>query len=538
MRARRLPLAFGIAYACTSVIPASEAAEPVAPNAITAEQPVARFDLVELRVLGNTVLKNRQIEAAIYPFLGRNRSIQDVEAARTALEAAYHDAGYATVFVDIPEQQVEDGLVRLQVTEGKVDRVRVQGTRYFSNRWIRESIQQLDAGNVPKLPVLQSELATLNSRTPDLSVTPVLKAGRTPGTVDVNLKVADTLPLHGSLELNDRYTANTSKLRIAASVNYNNLWQAQHSLAFQYQSSVEKPSEVRAIVGSYSMPVPSVDGLSLAFYGVDSKSDVAAVGTISVLGTGRIWGARAVFAPRAPGETTLHTTTLGLDYKNFLESIRLKDGTSLLTPVHYINWSAAHTIAVLRPKYQLQMDFTGNFGVRGVVNDSNEFFNKRFNGTPNYFNFKLGSQYTRQLAAHLQGYGRIGAQYTPYALVSNEQLAIGGFDTVRGYTEAAELGDRGWDASVELRSNFFAKAMHLPEGLVHGFIFFDYGRVSVVDPLPKQIEKAELASYGFGLRLLPWHGISADLEYARAAKDSTATKKDAQRAHLTLKWQK
>jgi hemolysin activation/secretion protein len=532
-----LLLALAIGTGCAGALAAEAPPTSPVPDAGAAERPEPRFDLLELRVLGNTVFGNKQIENAIYPFLGPNRAIKDVEAARTALEQAYHDAGYATVFVDIPEQQVQDGLVRLQVTEGKVDRVRIQGTRYFSNRWIRESIRQLDEGNVPKLPVLQSELAAVNARTPDLSVTPVLKAGRTPGTVDVNLKVADTLPVHGSLELNDRYTANTSKLRLAASLSYTNLWQAQHAIALQYQSSIERPREVRAIVASYSLPVPSVDGLSLAFYGVDSKSDVAAVGTISVLGTGRIWGGRAVYAPRSAADTVLNTTTLGLDYKSFLESIRLTDGTSLLTPVHYINWSAAQSLALLRPKYQLQLDITGNFGVRGLVNDPTEFFNKRFNGTPNYFNLKLGTQYTRQLAAHLQGYGRIGAQYTPYALVSNEQLAIGGFDTVRGYTEAAALGDRGWDASFELRSNFFAKALRLPESLVHGFVFFDYGRVSVVDPLPKQVDKAELASYGVGIRLLPWHGISADLEYARAAKDSTTTKKDAQRAHLSLKWQ-
>jgi hemolysin activation/secretion protein len=414
----------------------------------------------------------------------------------------------------------------------------VQGTRYFANRWIRESVPQLGAGNVPNLPALQAELADLNSRTPDLSVTPVLKAGRTPGTVDVNLKATDTLPVHGSLEFNDRYTANTSKPRVAASISYSNLWQLQHSLALQYQTSIQKPSEVRAIVVSYSLPVRSVPGLSLAFYGVDSNSDVAAVGTLSVLGTGRIYGGRAVYAPRSPGETLLNTTSLGIDYKNFLESIRLKDGTALLTPIHYLNWSVAHSLFYPQPKYQLQLDFTGNFGVRGLVNDSNEFFNKRFNGTPNYFDIKLGTQYTRQLTEYLQAFARVGAQYTPYALVSNEQLAIGGLDTVRGYTEATDLGDRGWNGTLELRSNFLAKPLHLPANLVHGFVFFDYGRVTVVDPLPNQVARAELASFGFGVRLLPWHGFSADLEYARAARDASATREGAQRAHLSLKWQR
>jgi hemolysin activation/secretion protein len=73
---------------------------------------------------------------------------------------------------------------------------------------------------------------------------------------------------------------------------------------------------------------------------------------------------------------------------------------------------------------------------------------------------------------------------------------------------------------------------------MHAFVFFDYGRVTVVDPLPNQISEAELAGFGFGVRLLPWHGFSADLEYARAARDAPVTRKGAQRAHLNLKWQR
>jgi hemolysin activation/secretion protein len=244
---------------------------------------------------------------------------------------------------------------------------------------------------------------------------------------------------------------------------------------------------------------------------------------------------RAIYAPREPGNTT-HSTALGVDYKDFLETIRLTDGTSLQTPIHYLNWSLGHSLAYTQPRYQVTLDATGNFGVRGVINDAGEFFGKRFSGAPNYFYAKVGTQYTRQLLEHLQLYTRVGFQYSPYALVSNEQLAIGGLDTVRGYTEAAQLGDHGVNATLELRSNWVANALHLPPGLAHGFVFVDVGSVTVVDPLPKQIASAELASYGLGLRLLPWHGFSADFEWAVAAKESTNTKRGAQRTHFSLKW--
>ena len=102
--------------------------------------PAAQFDVMEFRVLGNTVLPPADIERAVYPFLGPGKSIDDVQAARAALEQAYRSAGRGTVYVDVPEQDVEGGIVRLKVTEGQLRQVRVQGAQYFSGRQIRNAL--------------------------------------------------------------------------------------------------------------------------------------------------------------------------------------------------------------------------------------------------------------------------------------------------------------------------------------------------------------------------------------------------------------
>ena len=123
--------------------------------------------------------------------------------------------GPRTVYVDIPEQSVESGIIRLTVTEGRLDQVRVSGTRYFMNRHILAALPSLEPGAVPHFPDLQRQLNALNQASPDLGVAPVLKPGPQPGTVDVDLKVKDTLPLHASLEVNDRYTADTTHTRVS-----------------------------------------------------------------------------------------------------------------------------------------------------------------------------------------------------------------------------------------------------------------------------------------------------------------------------------
>ena len=156
----------------------------------------------------------------LYPHLGESKTIDDMEKARAALEETYKAAGYGTVFVDIPEQNVDDAIVRLRVTEGRLDRVRITGARYFANGQIRRRPPLCNATPCSNLPKLQQELGDINRRSRDRTVTPVLRAGRTPGTVDVELKVQDSLPAHGTVEVNDRYTADTSKTRVSVNLSY------------------------------------------------------------------------------------------------------------------------------------------------------------------------------------------------------------------------------------------------------------------------------------------------------------------------------
>src|SRR4051812_30637357 len=85
-----------LALALLRGAPASSATEePAAP----AEKPT--FDVLEYRVLGNSVLSARDVETAVYEYLGPGKTLDDVELARQSLENAYRAAGRGTVFVDI-----------------------------------------------------------------------------------------------------------------------------------------------------------------------------------------------------------------------------------------------------------------------------------------------------------------------------------------------------------------------------------------------------------------------------------------------------
>src|SRR6185437_3855867 len=153
-----------VAACLLCVQPAIAAEPPSSPGSSAPAAPEPKkdyFDINEFRVLGNTVLAPKVIEQAVYPHEGPHKTIDDVQAARAALEQAYHDAGYGTVFVDIPEQDVGPGIVRLRATEGRLDRVRVTGARYVSGRRLLTELPVAKEGAVPQLPALQSQLTAL-----------------------------------------------------------------------------------------------------------------------------------------------------------------------------------------------------------------------------------------------------------------------------------------------------------------------------------------------------------------------------------------
>jgi hemolysin activation/secretion protein len=477
--------------------------------AAAAEKPEPKFDVLEYRVLGNTTLATTDIEAAVYPFLGPNRNIHDVEAARAALESAYKAAGRGTVFVDLPEQDVDEGIVRLRVTEGALRRVSVEGARYFSGRSIRAQLPMATAATVPDLPELQRQITALNSTTRDLSVVPVLAAGAVPGTVDLNLKVTDHLPLHGSLELNDQYTADTSRLRLLGSLSYDNLFNRLDSVSLQYQTAPQEPSELDVLVGSYTRNLG--DGRRLTFLYVHSNSDVASLGALSVLGRGQVFGSRLTL-PLANEATRSHALTLGVDYKDFLESIALDPQSTFQTPIHYLNFSLSEASSWTTEQLQFSLSGTANFGPRRIVNTDNEFADKRFRGRPNYFYIRSAGSVRAQLPAGFAVTASLAGQFAVEPVIANEQFAIGGADGVRGYLEAEELGDLGFKGSLQIESPSWKIGGNFAQ--LTGLLFVDAGLVSTLSPLPGEASRADLSSFGAGLRIALYERIDGAVYWA------------------------
>src|SRR3954463_7627265 len=96
-----------------------------------------RFEISRFDVSGNTLLAQQEVEAAVAPFAGAGRDFGDVQRALEALEAVYHKKGYNVVTVQLPEQELNGGVVRLIVIQSKIGKITVTGNTVFDEANIR-----------------------------------------------------------------------------------------------------------------------------------------------------------------------------------------------------------------------------------------------------------------------------------------------------------------------------------------------------------------------------------------------------------------
>jgi hemolysin activation/secretion protein len=502
--------------------PASQtpASAPVAPSA---PAPVRHFYVGQYRVTGGgTLIPRLTVETAVYPFLGPYRTEADVESARAALEKAYHDAGFQTVTVQVPPQQVRGGVIALQVVPQAVGRLRVHGSRYFSIDQIKAQAPSLAEGTVPNFSQVARDLVGLNQN-PDRQVTPVPHAGETPGTLDFDLDVKDTPPLHGSLEINNRYSANTTPLRVNGSVSYDNLWQLGHTAGASFQLSPKALNEVEVFSGYYLARVPGLDWLSLEVEGTEQDSNVSTLGGIGVAGRGQVLGLRAIFdLPQEKG--FFQSLSLGVDYKHFDQNLNIA-GSESDSPVTYDPFSAAYSGIWSGKGYETDGNLSLDIDFRGLGSGEAEFDQDRHDSDASFIYLRGDLSHTRDLPEGFQGYAKVQGQIADKPLVNSEQFSGGGIGTVRGYLESEELGDNGALGSVELRTPSLSSLLGKTVDEWRFYVFGEGGVLDMEDPLPEQKSIFTLASVGVGTRFKLAKYFNGSLDFGLPLLPGTETQR-------------
>lgn len=460
-----------------------------------------------IHVTGNQVISDAEIAEVTAPYRNRTITTEDLERLRLALTLLYVNKGYITSGAVIPDQDVTFGVIKIQIVEGTLARIDVEGNDWFRAGWLRDRIER-GAQTPLRLEPLQERLQLLQQDPRIERINAELRPGDKRGESVMQLKVKEASPWKAWLDFNNYQTPVVGAERGLATIAHQNVTGNGDAFSFTYGKS----RGVDPIIDtSYSLPLNRYDTTLTASY---RRNDFLVVDQsfrfLDLNAEAEIIG----FTLRQPIYRTLSD-----EFAVAITGERLYNKiTSIFDdvpgqPFQFIPGSSntgVNTVSALR----FIQDYTHRTGSTVIAARSRfsvgiDVLGATINGGPvpdgRFFSWLGQVQAVRRFEewGGLQLLGRMDLQLANDRLFPLEQVPVGGRFSVRGYRENTLIRDNAFLASVESRIPVLKYASG--EDLLQFAQFVDLGRAwnakgGTPDP-------ETLASVGLGLR---WNVLPRD----------------------------
>ena len=210
---------------------------PPPPKAPPGESITApRIFVKEVRFTGNSAFTAEQLSAVTAPYMNRELTAEDLEALRLGLTYFYINRGYVTSGALIPEQTVTDGVLTMQIVEGQLTEINVEGTNWFRPSYFQNRIR-LAAGPPLNVNELQQRLQILQGDPRIKRINAELRPGLSRGDNTLNVNITEANPLKAWLEFNNYQSPTVGAEQGFVTVAHQNLLGFGDQLSLQYGRS-------------------------------------------------------------------------------------------------------------------------------------------------------------------------------------------------------------------------------------------------------------------------------------------------------------
>jgi hemolysin activation/secretion protein len=502
----------------------------------TAVQPTG-VDSTGIVSAGVPLLGTDEFRAVIGPFLGRPLTVALLNEITREVVLYFRRHDRPVVDVMVPEQSVASGTVQVVVIEGRLSRVRVEGSRWFATGLIAGSIR-VQPGSEISSGALLEDLAWINQN-PFRQADLVFARGDTAGGTDIILRMQDRFPVRLYAGYEDSGNALTGFDRVLAGVNWGNAFGLDHQINYQLTASPDFKKLV-AHSGSYVIPVQRLRH-TLTLFGSYADSRPELSGGLFAL-KGRTWQAGLRYrVPLGPLGKWSQDVTAGLDFKRSNNNLSFGGSQVFAQENDIAQAIAAYGVNRSDLGGTTAAEITVAFSPGGLTpgNGDRTFREARSEARANYSYARLELERRTKLPVGFSWLARGTAQLASANLLGSEQLGLGGASNLRGYEEREANGDDGFVLVNELHGPL----LHLVKSSDSGragdsldpLVFFDYGMVASHDRLPGEPKRLELASVGAGLRYSLNSYLSVRADYGVQLKDSGVSdgRRD-QRGHISV----
>jgi len=477
------------------------------------------FFVKKVIIEGNTLIDDATLAPLVDVEGGMDLTLGILALMANEITAFYATEGYFLTRAFVPQQELIDGTVKIQVSEGRVGNVTIKGNKRYDSKDFLEWMKLVQGEPVLREQTLEETLKQLNSFL-GVNVRSILRPGELPGTSDLVLDVTESSPYLFSYDMDNFGSNYTGENR------------------FGFNGTV---GSVFTLGDQFSMRFLTTD-MTMSSY---SPSYIVPVNHL---------GTRFRLA------YTFSENELGRGLKN-----QSAGGNS-----HSYTLELSHPLSMVRDS---QMNVRGGINVLVLENENlkdrkittketlqNLYFGLGGNFTDNYlgrnfYDLKL-QRGLRLMPTYLRTPSRDGGnndafiavlnltriqktqffksyftikfngQVTDKRVLSSGKKLVGGMGSVRGYTLAEVSGDMGYNTSIDYTIPFpkpikLFKDFPTLDQILSFNMFVDYAKVFTRDKLDADSPDDEISGYGVGVTLnVPkkqgkYPGFSFALSYAQ-----------------------
>ena len=155
------------------------------------------------RFEGNTVFNDEELLRTIEQFQGRELHQEDLDRVRYHLTELYVSNGYLNSGARIPDQDLEDGVLAIQITEGRLTDVITTGNKQLSGSYLSSRIL-VDGDRPLHFPTLQTRLQVMQANPNIGRLNAELKPGLLPGEALMVIDVEESPKWSYGLEVHNQ----------------------------------------------------------------------------------------------------------------------------------------------------------------------------------------------------------------------------------------------------------------------------------------------------------------------------------------------
>lgn len=425
-----------------------------------------RFKLSKVVFNESSFLNAETLQSITAPYVGRSVHVGALREIVSRINRYYVEHDIYTAKAILPQQTIVDGVVHIQLVEGKLGKQIIQGNDYTHDDFILSRVGQTE-GEVVDGARLKHDIVYFN-RTTDTQVRALMRPGEKPGLTQILLLAQEPSRYYVSAFTDNYGAESTGRYRGGASIRMSSLFGIDDHLDGYFAGSEGELSGF----ASYSLPVNRRNGrlgLSYSRNAIDivrgpfesldisgHSTNLALNFTQPLLATQRWMVTWASSVSRSKSTTEASHVRLA---SSTTEQYSM--GLTLQETMPYRRWSLTPTIS--------------NIHSREELDGRHDFLVYRLQGI--YIQNFGDSPYSMLLA--------LGGQHSTNDINPSQALfQIGGVNSIRGYDQGVIAGKSGYYGQIELHRRVGSA--------VDGFVFFDGGQVREDIPSTNHIESAGL----------------------------------------------